>query len=157
MRTISLAFILYVFWLVLSGYFKPFLLIAGAICAVLCALAAGRLNAADEEGHPNHLILRTPTYYPWLLWEIAKSAWSVTKIILHPKLPISPTMSVVRASQRTAAGIATYANSITLTPGTITADVQGNDLTIHALVADGATDVEGGEMDRRVRAFEGGA
>ena len=74
------------------------------------------------------------TYFPWLIREIAKSAWAVTKIILHPSLPISPTMTVVRASQRTRVGVATYANSITLTPGTITVGVNGNELTVHALV-----------------------
>jgi multicomponent Na+:H+ antiporter subunit E len=81
----------------------------------------------------------------------------VTRIILHPSLPISPTMTVVRGSQKTTPGLATYANSITLTPGTITVGVSGNDLTIHALVRDGALDLEGGGMDSRVRRFEGTA
>ncbi len=84
------------------------------------------------------------------------SAWAVTRIILDPRLPISPTMTRVRASQRTAAGIATYANSITLTPGTVTMTVKGNVLTVHALVRDGAMDLEQGGMDARVRTFEGG-
>jgi multicomponent Na+:H+ antiporter subunit E len=81
----------------------------------------------------------------------------VTKIILHPGLPISPTMTIVRASQKTAAGVATYANSITLTPGTVTVGVNGRDLTVHALVREGALDLEGGDMDRRVSQFEGTA
>jgi multicomponent Na+:H+ antiporter subunit E len=51
--------------------------------------------------------------------------------------------------------MATYANSITLTPGTITAEVSGNEFTVHALVRDGALDLEGGGMDRRVSQFEG--
>jgi multicomponent Na+:H+ antiporter subunit E len=87
--------------------------------------------------------------------EIAKSAWSVTRIILDPRLPISPTMTTVKASQRTAAGIVTYANSITLTPGTITVGVSGNALTVHALAREGALGLEAGEMDARVRRFEG--
>ena len=66
-------------------------------------------------------------------------------------------MTVVQASQKTAAGIATYANSITLTPGTITVGANGNELTVHALVKDGAIDLEGGGMDRRVSRFEGTA
>ena len=109
---------------------------------------------ADAEGHPIELFCGAVTYYPWLIREIAKSAWSVTKVILHPSLPISPTMTVVRASQKTKAGVATYANSITLTPGTITVGVSGNELTVHALVRDGALDVEQGGMDRRVSQFE---
>jgi multicomponent Na+:H+ antiporter subunit E len=66
-------------------------------------------------------------------------------------------MTVVHASQTTAAGVATYANSITLTPGTVTAEVEGNELTVHALVREGALDLEAGDMDRRVKAFEGRA
>jgi multicomponent Na+:H+ antiporter subunit E len=97
------------------------------------------------------------TYWPWLVVEIVKSAWSVTKVVLHPQLPISPTMTVVQASQRTPSGIATYANSITLTPGTLTTGVSGHALTIHALVKEGALDLEAGGMDRRVTRFEGGA
>jgi multicomponent Na+:H+ antiporter subunit E len=157
MRNLSLAGFLFAFWLALSGHYTAFLIAAGAACSVLCLLAAIRLRIVDTEGHPTQLIVRTLTYYPWLIREIAKSAWSVTKVILHPKLPISPTMTVVRASQRTPAGIATYGNSITLTPGTITVGVSGKELTVHALVNEGAIDLEGGEMDRRVSAFEGNA
>ena len=116
---------------------------------------AARLRIADAEGHPIHLAWNALTYFPWLLWEITKSAWAVTKIILHPRLPISPTMTKVLASQKTSVGIATYANSITLTPGTITTGVKGNMLTVHALVRDGAADLEGGGMDAHVSQFEG--
>jgi multicomponent Na+:H+ antiporter subunit E len=114
-----------------------------------------RVRVADAEAFPMELLWGALTYYPWLIREIAKSAWAVTKVVLHPRLPISPTMTVVRASQRSRAGVATYANSITLTPGTITVKVSGNDLTVHALVRAGADDLEGGGMDRRVRQFEG--
>ena len=94
------------------------------------------------------------TYWPWLAVEIAKSAWAVTKVVLSPSLPISPTMTVVTAGQKTGPGIATYANSITLTPGTITVGVDGNRLTVHALVKEGADDLEAGGMDARVTQFE---
>ena len=154
MRYVSLAGFLFVFWLALSGHYTLLLVSVGAIISVLCVLAAIRMRTADAEGHPIELFCGAVTYYPWLIREIAKSAWSVTKVILHPSLPISPTMTVVRASQKTKAGVATYANSITLTPGTITVGVSGNELTVHALVRDGALDVEQGGMDRRVSQFE---
>ncbi len=115
------------------------------------------MRAADAEGHPVEVFRGAVTYFPWLIREIAKSAWGVTKVILHPSLPISPTMTVVQASQKTTVGVVTYANSITLTPGTITVGVTGNDLTVHALVRDGALDLEGGGMDQRVSQFEGTA
>jgi multicomponent Na+:H+ antiporter subunit E len=152
---VSLAGILFVFWLALSGHYTPVLIAAGAGCAILVALLARRMGMTDLEGHPIHLIGRTLTYYPWLVREIAKSAWGVTKIILDPKLPISPTMTIVTASQKTSAGIATYGNSITLTPGTITVGVDDNKLTVHALVKEGADDLEAGGMDARVSRFEG--
>ena len=157
MRYLGLAGFLFAFWLALSGHYTPMLVAAGAASSAVCVLAAIRMRAADAEGHPIELLRGAVTYFPWLFREITKSAWSVTKIILQPRLPISPTMTVVRASQRTTVGIATYANSITLTPGTITVGVDGNELTVHALVRDGAVDLEEGGMDRRVTRFEGTA
>lgn len=157
MRLISLALALFLFWLALSGHYTPMLMTAGALAAVLCVLAAVRMRIADAEGHPVHLLGSFVTYFPWLLREIAKSACAVTKIIVNPALPISPTMTQVRASQRTSLGIVTYANSITLTPGTITTAVKGDVLTVHALVREGALDLESGSMDARVTQFEGRA
>jgi multicomponent Na+:H+ antiporter subunit E len=155
MRLISLTTFLFAFWLALSGHYTPVLVAAGAVCAALGALAAKRMGVVDAEGHPVHLVPGAVTYLPWLAREIAKSAWAVTKIILHPRLPISPTMTVVRAGQRSSVGIVIYANSITLTPGTITVGVSGNELTVHALTRDGALDLEAGAMDARVSRFEG--
>ncbi len=155
MRYLSLAGFLFAFWVALSGHYTPVLVAAGVASAVLCTLAAIRMRVADAEGHPIELVWGAVTYFPWLAREIAKSAWAVTKLILHPRLPISPTMTVVRASQRTRVGVAAYGNSITLTPGTITVGVSGNDLTVHALTREGALDLEAGGMDRRVSQFEG--
>jgi multicomponent Na+:H+ antiporter subunit E len=155
MRLASLAVVLFLFWLALSGHYTTFLVGAGAACAVLCAFMAARAGVLDGEGHPVHLARGALTYFPWLWWEIAKSAWAVAKLILHPRLPVSPTMTHVAATQKTTVGIATYANSITLTPGTITTGVKGKVLTVHALTRDGALDLEDGGMDARVTRFEG--
>jgi multicomponent Na+:H+ antiporter subunit E len=154
---VSFAGFLFAFWLALSGHYSTALVAAGLASAALCTYAVTRAGLLDTEAHPIDLLPGAITYFPWLIREIVKSAWSVTKVVLDPRLPISPTMTVVRAGQRTPAGIATYANSITLTPGTITVGIDGNKLTVHALVRAGADDLEAGEMDRRVRAFEGSA
>jgi multicomponent Na+:H+ antiporter subunit E len=155
LRYISLGGFLLLFWLALSGHYTTWLIGAGAVSAFLCVYVAVRVNVADREGHPVELLPGALTYWPWLIVEIVKSAWSVTRVILAPSLPISPTMTVVTASQKTPSGIATYGNSITLTPGTITVGVSGNQLTVHALVESGARDLEAGDMDRRVTRFEG--
>ena len=156
MRLISFGTILFLFWLALSGYFKPFLLGGGIVCTLFVLYAARRMKLMDSESYPAHLFPAASTYWPWLLWEIVKAGWAVTKAVLRPKLDISPTMTRVVASQHTSAGIATYANSITLTPGTITTDVKGNILTVHALERSGAIDIEEGGMDARVTRFERG-
>ena len=157
MRLVGLFGGLFLFWLMLSGLFSPLLIALGVVACLLATAAAWRLNILDREGQPLELLRGAITYWPWLIMEIIKSAWSVTKVVLHPQLPISPTMTVVKASQKTPSGIATYANSITLTPGTLTTGVSGHNLTIHALVKDGALDLESGGMDRRVSRFEGAA
>ncbi len=167
MRALSLAIFLFAFWLALSGHYTPFLLATGVIMAIACALLAARMHILDAEGHPVHLLSKgVLSYFLWLGWEIVKSAWSVTKIILNPRLPISPTMTRIKTSQKTSVGVTVFANSITLTPGTITVGVEsagstsgsssgGHDiLTVHALQREGAQDLEGGAMDARVARFE---
>jgi multicomponent Na+:H+ antiporter subunit E len=156
MRMISFGVILYLFWLALSGYFKPFLLIGGLLSTLFVLYAARRMKLIDAESYPAQLFPAASTYWPWLLWEIIKAGWAVTKAVLRPKLDITPTMTRVIATQTTPAGIATYGNSITLTPGTITTGVDGNILTVHALERGGAVDLEEGGMDARVSRFEKG-
>lgn len=152
---LSSALVLYVFWLLLSGYFTAFLMTVGAASAVAVVLLARRMDIADHEGHPVHLGLRVFTYWPWLIVEIIKSAWDVSKIILNPRLPVSPVLIRVKTSQKTEVGVVVYANSITLTPGTISVDVGHGEILVHALTREGAAGLQSGEMDRRVTAFEG--
>jgi multicomponent Na+:H+ antiporter subunit E len=94
------------------------------------------------------------TYWPWLLVEIAKSNLDVAKIVLKPTIEVDPVMIRVKASQTTAIGKTIYGNSITLTPGTITVDVEDDVFLVHALTQAGADSVREGEMDRRVAALE---
>ena len=154
----SLAAALFLFWLALSGHYTPFLIGAGIVSALAIAAFGLRVGYADEEGHPVDVLRGALLYWPWLFVEIAKSAWNVARIIVDPKLPISPHLIRPKTSQRTAVGIATYANSITLTPGTITVEVDRRDreFLVHALTAESAAGVAEGGMDRRVTAFEGG-
>lgn len=155
MRHVSLIVALAVFWLLLSGFFTPFLLMAG-LGSVLAITwyTDRRMRVLDMEGHPVHLSLNALTYWPWLMWEIAKAGWDVTKIILHPSLPISPEMIRVPTSQVTDVGRVIYANSITLTPGTISMELEDGSILVHALTRAGAEGLESGDMDRRCTAFE---
>jgi multicomponent Na+:H+ antiporter subunit E len=155
-HSVSAFFSLYVFWLLLSGYFTPFLMIAGAGCAAAVVLFTRRMQVLDPEGQPLQLVPRTLSYWPWLLVEVLKSGWDVSRIIVDPRLPISPTLVRFKPSQRTTVGLVTHANSITLTPGTLTVSAEADEFVVHALTRAGAEGTLSGEMDARVRAYEGG-
>jgi len=152
---VSAALVLFLFWFTLSGIYTPFLLISGALAAIGVALFCRRLKIVDKEGQPIYLLFSALRYWPWLVWQIVLSALSVSRIIVSPNLPISPTLLRVKASQKTDIGIVTYANSITLTPGTISVEVEEGEILVHAITKDSADGLEEGTMDRRVARFEG--
>jgi multicomponent Na+:H+ antiporter subunit E len=105
---------------------------------------------------PVELTLSGLRYWPWLIVEIAKSALAVSRIILTPSLPVAPQIVRLKAGPETAVGMATLANSITLTPGTISIDTDRHHhwIVVHALTGDGVAGLEAGDMDRRVTRFE---
>jgi multicomponent Na+:H+ antiporter subunit E len=154
-RLISAFLVLYLFWLVLSGHFTAFLLTAGAACAAAVVWFAQRMDVIDAEGHPVQLGWRILAYWGWLSKEIVKSAWDVSRIIVDPRLPISPSLVRFRPSQKTTVGLVIHANSITLTPGTISIEAEQGEFLVHALTRAGAEGLTSGEMDRRVSACEG--
>lgn len=156
-RSLSLLLCLYVFWLLLSGFFTPFLMASGVGSALAVVWFARRMDIVDNEGHPISFGLQIFLFWPWLIKEIIKSAWDVSKIILDPKLPISPTLVRFKPSQRTAVGLVIHANSITLTPGTISIEADGNEFLVHGITSGSAQACVGSEMDRRVSLGEGRA
>lgn len=155
MQWASIVLSLFVFWLVLSGFYTAFLISAGLGSALAVGWLAWRMELADREGHPVHFTPAAVTYWPWLVKEILLSGWQVTKIIVHPRLPISPTLVRFKPTQTSAVGLVTHANSITLTPGTITVEATREEFLVHALTREGAAGVVDSEMDRRVTRLEG--
>lgn len=157
MRLLTLILVMFIFWLLLSGHSSPWLVGSGIFCSLLVMLAGLWLGYADEEGHPIGQVARGIIYWPWLVKEIIVSAIDVTKLILHPDLPISPALVRIKASQKSALGLTTYANSITLTPGTISARVSSRDheITVHAITHSSAMGLADGKMDGHVTWFEG--
>jgi len=153
----SLLAALYLFWILMSGYFTPFLLAAGFGSALAVAWLGRRMDLIDREGHPYHLSWAAAAYVPWLIREILKSAIDVSRIILDPRLPVSPTVVRFRPRQKTVVGLVTHANSITLTPGTLSIEVGADQFMVHGLTQAAAAAAVDSEMDRRVERFEGGA
>ena len=135
--------------------FKPLMLFFGLTSCLLVAVIVSRLQVVDKDESTMAIFARMVGYVPWLTVEIVKSNIDVAKRIWSPTMPISPTIVTVHASQKTALGLVIHANSITLTPGTLSIDVEPGLIEVHALSADSLPDLQGGEMDRRVTRLEG--
>lgn len=155
LHSVSLFVSLYLFWLLLSGFFTAFLMSAGLGSALAVVWFARRMDLVDAEGHPIQLGPKALLYWPWLLKEIAKSSWDISKIILSPSLPISPTMIRFKPTQQSSVGLVIHANSITLTPGTITIEAGPGEFLVHGLTRASAEGVRDSEMNRRVTVCEG--
>ena len=154
-RTLSLFILLFLSWLLLSGIYTGLLLGFGVLSCLVVVAICHRMKIVDLEGHPNHLVLGLLRYIPWLLWAIVKANIDVVRRIVHPRLPMSPRVIRVEASQKTHLGQVIYANSITLTPGTVTIETDEGTIDVHALTREAAEDVHSGDMDRRVTDMEG--
>lgn len=154
LHSISLGLVLFGVWLLLSGFLKPLLLGLGAVSCLLVVLIAHRMDVIDREGLPIHLGWRIVPYWLWLVREIVKSNIDVAKRIVDPKMPIDPVVIRTKASQESELGHAIYANSITLTPGTVSLQVSEGAILVHAISQEMADDLEAGEMDRRVSNVE---
>ena len=149
-----LLFVFYfVIWLLLSGHYDPLLLTLGVLSCITCLYVTWKAKFIDEEGLPLHLLIRLPIYTLWLFKEIIKANIDTAKIIIFNNP--DPQDFRVKSSQKTEAGKVTYANSITLTPGTVTTVLDGDILEVHALSSDMADDVKSGVMDKKVSWLEG--
>lgn len=156
LRVVSVFLSLFLFWLLLSGIFEPFLVVSGLLTALAVTLFVKRMDLIDHEGHPVHLAWPAMlSYWPWLMMEILKSGWDVAKIVVVPYMPISPTLREFRPSQTSDVGLVIHANSITLTPGTIAIEVEPHRFLVHALTRAGAEGLADSDMDRRCTALEG--
>lgn len=151
MRYLYVSFLLYLFWLLLSGHFDALLLAMGALSAGLVVWFLRRMDRAD--GDPGTLVpgLGLVGYLGWLMGCVVKANIDVARRIWHPALPIQPNWTRLDTEVSTPLEKTLYANSITLTPGTLTTEVLGDHFMIHSLSKEGIEELRGGEMERRIR------
>ena len=154
-QVISLFLVLFGTWLLMSGILTPLLIGLGVASCILVLVITIRMDIVDHESTPIHLTWRSLLYLPWLIWEIIKANIDVARVVLNPSLPISPKLIHVKPTQKTDLALVIYANSITLTPGTISVDVDHGDILVHAITRDAAAGLAEGEMDRRVTQVAG--
>lgn len=156
---IGLIVLLAVVWLAWSGHFEPLLLSFGVGSVLLTVWVSWRLQVVGDEGQPLSWGTRPLTYGPWLIGAIITANIDVLQRILGFK-PVEPTWTIVPAKQKSNLGRVVFANSITLTPGTVSVDIYERDqahyILVNAISPDGAADLDnGGEMGERCQRLEG--
>ena len=146
-----IAIAMYAFWLLLSGHYVALLLALGGLSVLIVVLLLRRMDRVDKEPIVLHPGLRFLHYIGWLLWQVVLSNIDVARRIWNPALPIQPCWKKLDTEVIAPLEKTLYANSITLTPGTLTTDVGEDHFMIHSLTAEGLEDLRQGEMQRRIK------
>lgn len=150
-----LALLLAVFWIINSGHFDFLLLSFGVFSVALVVFITQLMTREGDEYQPTVISSpRLPLYIAWLLKEIVKSNVEVIRCIWQREPAIQPQVIKIKASQQSDLFKVLYANSITLTPGTVTIEIVDDEFTVHALTRSSREGLESGDMDRRVRSLE---
>lgn len=152
MAKVATFFIMLAFWVVMSGMFDAFHLTLGVICCLLVAVFSHDLLFFGKSGGPwLRQSLGLAGYLPWLFFQIILASFEVTRIVLHPRMLdlIDPRIIHFKTRLKSSFARATFAQSITLTPGTISVSIHDDEFTVYALTQAGAEALPG-EMERRV-------
>lgn len=123
-------------WLTLSGYFKPMLLILGTLSIAFVIFMCLRMKILDKETAPYLTLPLTLSYFVWLFIEIVKANIAVVKAVISPEMEISPTIVKIPTPQKTDIARSMFANSITLTPGTVSVNMENDHILVHALLSE---------------------
>jgi len=140
-------------WLLWSGMYKPLMLTLGALSVALTILLAWRMRFFKKRLFALRFSFGILRYWGWLFIEVVKSSIQVMRVVLRPTIEVAPVVVKIPRNERSEFQTMMLGNSITLTPGTITLDVDEDTILVHALTEAGADDLVAGEMARRVDAF----
>jgi len=156
-NTIIQAALLAIFWLLLSGHYDLMHLSFGIFSVLLVLLInyplRRRLFAIEEERSASlslSRLLRLSFYIPWLIWQIVIASLQVAGVVLHPKCPIDPALLRFKTKLRNVSSKVILANSITLTPGTITLEIEEDEFLVHALMDVSSTGIIDGTLPGQV-------
>jgi multicomponent Na+:H+ antiporter subunit E len=150
-QIISLSVLLLTVWLLNSGHYNPLLLSLGAASILFVLFVSIRMDIVDDESQPIHILsLAMFAYWLWLLKELIVSNIDVTKRIWLGKSSIDPQIKTLSLKQKSALAQVIYANSITLTPGTITMELNEDSLIVHSLCKEGMLSLETETMSNKV-------
>ena len=156
MSFVLTALIMFSFWIFLSGKFSFILLLSGIISSLLVSYMSNDLLIGNGDMKLGFIrTIRFIRFLPWLLWQIVLANIDLALRTLHPKMPINPMLINFKNNLKTDLGMVILANSITLTPGTVTIDVNENEFLVHVISEKAAQSLISGEMQARVKKIEG--
>ena len=148
--------IMFAFWIFLSGKFSFILLLSGVMSSLLVSYMSNDLLIGNGNMKLGFIrTIRFIRFLPWLLWQIVLANIDLALRTLHPKMPINPILINIKNNLKTDLGMVILANSITLTPGTVTIDVNENEFLVHVISEKAAQSLISGEMQERVKKIEG--
>ncbi|NVJ60977.1 MAG: Na+/H+ antiporter subunit E [Gammaproteobacteria bacterium] len=153
-HTISIAIMLSIIWLINSGHYSPLFLVFGAVSVAFVIWFAHRMDVIDDESQPIHLSAELPLYYGWLIKKIVVANIDVARRAWQVKPSISPSIQNIPVSQKTDMGRVIFANSINLTPGTLSVELNNEQVLVHSLTYEAMQELVEGEMGRRVSKIE---
>jgi multicomponent Na+:H+ antiporter subunit E len=143
----------YLFYLTLAWFASALDFVTGAIGAAIVGVALSRVSLTQPLPplQTARQLLRFVLYVPYLLWEVTKANIGIARVILDPRMPIDPSVVRFRAAVWGGLPVTTLANSITLTPGTLTIDVGNREFLVHTLTRGSRRDLLDGALERAVR------
>ena len=151
MKSIGFLALLSLFWFLLSGHVEPLILGLGVVSVALTFYLSQRMNVIDHESYPLHLSYKMPGFYLYIFGEIIKANIDVVaRVLKWNGNSIKPQMVDIPQSQSTDLGAVIYANSITLTPGTVTIEMSDDKLLVHALSKESADELATGDMSKTI-------
>ena len=155
MKNFGFITLLSIFWILLSGHFEPLLLGLGITSILLTVFIAKRMELIDDEIYSLHLFSQLPSFFAYIYKEIVKANLDVIKRIIKPvSNPISPQLITLPMPKKSDMGRVIYANSITLTPGTVSVELSKDNLIIHALTKEAAKELIEGNMASKIPDLE---
>ncbi len=135
-------------WLVLSGQYDAVHVVLGACFSLAIAWLHA---AAPKAGRASFPWIRFILYLPWLFSRIVFSGLHITRLVLDPRMPLDPKLIRYRTQLRDPVAQVLLGNSITLTPGTVTAEISTSELVVHALDGHSASDLVSQRLERKVQ------
>lgn len=153
-RALHVAPPLMVFWLLLSGHYTGLLLAFGVLSVLVVVRIVRRMEAVDGTGFRMRLPMRAPLYAGWLAWQVLVSSFAVLRQVWSPRLAPQPTVDLTPTNDLSEVARVAYANSITLTPGTLSLQVDEASIEVHALRESDLDKLQSGGMLDRLRRLE---